>query len=89
MPMEGEVERKIKQLGEGKGVKAPYGYWHRVLIPETRKEYPHLSEERISAIAGKRWANISEPAKKKIIREWQPKARRIIRRTRTRHRRMR
>lgn len=79
MPKKGEVSRKIGKLEKGEGVKAPYSYWHNVLIPETRKEYPGLSQERINEIAGKRWANISTPVKIKLIRQYQNKPRRIMR----------
>lgn len=89
MPIKGEAQRKIKKLKAGEGVKAPYSYWHNVLIPETKKEYPELSEERIRAIAGSRWKGIHKEEKIKIIRKWQPKPRRIIRRRieRRQHRR--
>ncbi len=79
MPKAGETQRKIRQLKSGEGVKAPYAYWHGVLIPETKKEYPELPPERQAAIAGARWRNISKPEKIKIVKKWQ--SLRVVRRT--------
>jgi len=71
MPKIGEKERKIRALKAGKNVRPPLK-WRKKMMRRIRREYPHYSVERRSAIVGGIWhKRLSTKTKIMIIEKYQ------------------